>query len=58
MVQCDILEDNVDIFGKGGVGMDRRPWGKGDERWFWVWLCAAPLLLILSIEFIDPGVLP
>ncbi len=52
MVQCDILEDNVDIFGKGGVGMDRRPWGKGDERWFWVWLCAAPLLLILSIEFI------
>lgn len=32
--------------------MDRRPWGKGDERWFWVWLCAAPLLLILSIEFI------
>lgn len=32
--------------------MARKPWRKGDERWFWVWLCAAPLLLILAIELI------
>lgn len=32
--------------------MDGKPWGKGDERWFWIWLCAAPLLLILAIELI------
>lgn len=32
--------------------MDKKPWSKGDERWFWVWLCAAPLLLILAIELI------
>ena len=32
--------------------MERKPWGKGDARWFWVWLCAAPLLLVLAIELI------
>lgn len=31
--------------------MDKKPWGRGDERWFWVWLCAAPLLLLLTVEF-------
>lgn len=32
--------------------MDRRPWGKGDARWFWLCLCAAPALLIFSVELI------
>lgn len=32
--------------------MDRKPRGKEEKRWFWVWLCAAPPLLIFSIELI------
>lgn len=32
--------------------MDQKPWSRGDQRWFWLWLCAAPLLLILTIELI------
>lgn len=31
---------------------DAKPWGKGSQRWFWVWLCAAPLLLMLTVELI------
>lgn len=31
--------------------MAEKPWGKGDVRWFWVWLCTAPLLLLLAVEF-------
>lgn len=37
---------------KNTAGEGTKPWAKGDPRWFWVWLCVAPFLLILSIELI------
>lgn len=29
-----------------------KPRNKREQRWFWVWLCAAPLFLVLTIELI------
>lgn len=26
-------------------------WAKGDQGWFWLWLCVSPLLLIFAVEF-------
>lgn len=31
--------------------MGWKPWDKGNTRWFWLWLCVSPLLLVFAVEF-------